>query len=135
MAQKYKWALLILRVALGLTFFIHGVAKFQMGLGNVAGWFESIGVAGFLGYVVAFIELTGGVALIVGLGTRVISALLAFVMSGATFTVKLPAGFVGNSQTVGYELDVVLLSVAIALCLNGSQLFALDSKWFGSSKN
>jgi len=135
MAQKYKWALLILRVALGLMFFIHGVAKFQMGLGNVAGWFESIGVAGFLGYVVAFIELTGEVALIVGLGTRVISALLAFVMSGATFTVKLPAGFMGNSQTAGYELDVVLLSVAIALCLSGSQLFALDNTWFGSSKN
>jgi len=135
MVQKYEWALFILRIVLGLTFLIHGIAKFQMGLGNVAGWFESIGVAGVLGYVVAFIELIGGVALILGFGTRVISALLAFVMLGAIFTVKLPAGFMGNGQTAGYELDVALLSVALALCLSGSQLFALDNKWFGSSKN
>ncbi|AGT30607.1 DoxX family protein [Anoxybacillus geothermalis] len=135
MAQKYEWALLILRVVLGVTFLIHGIAKFQMGLGNVAGWFESIGVAGFLGYVVAFIELIGGMALILGLGTRMISALLACVMLGAIFTAKLSAGFLGNGQTAGYELDVTLLSVAIALCLSGSRLFALDNKFFESSKN
>ncbi|MFC0298635.1 DoxX family protein [Geobacillus jurassicus] len=135
MAQKYEWALLILRVVLGVTFLIHGIAKFQMGLGNVAGWFESIGVAGFFGYVVAFIELIGGMALILGLGTRIISALLAFVMFGAIFTVKLSAGFLGNGQTAGYELDVALLSVAVALCLSGSRLFALDNKLFESSKN
>ncbi|MXO80774.1 DoxX family protein, partial [Paenibacillus sp. OT2-17] len=28
----------IMRVALGILFLAHGIAKFQMGLGNVAGW-------------------------------------------------------------------------------------------------
>ncbi|MBS4210233.1 DoxX family protein [Bacillus sp. FJAT-50079] len=127
---KYEWSLLILRLVLGVTFLIHGIAKFQMGLGNVAGWFESIGVLGFLGYVVAFIELLAGIALILGFGTRVFSALIALVMLGAIFTAKLSAGFMG-AETAGYELDIALLSMAAVLVISGSQLFAVDSKLFG----
>ena len=96
MVRKYEIGLLILRVVLGITFLIHGIAKFQMGLGNVAGWFESIGILGFLGYVVAFIELLGGIALILGIGTRIFSALIAIVMVGAIFTSKLSLGFIGE---------------------------------------
>jgi putative oxidoreductase len=131
--QKYDFSLLILRVVLGVTFLVHGIAKFQMGLGNVAGWFESIGIMGFLGYVVAFIELLGGIALIVGIGTRVVSALIAFVMLGAIFTAKLSIGFVG-AEAAGYELDVALLAMAVVLVLNGSKLYSLDNKFFGSAK-
>lgn len=130
MIQKYEVSLLIIRVVLGVTFLFHGIAKFQMGLGNVAGWFESIGIMGFLGYVVAFIELLGGIALIVGIGTRVISALIGFIMLGAIFTVKLPLGFIG-AEAAGYELDIVLLSMTAVLVISGSQLLALDHKLFG----
>lgn len=129
MEQKYEVSLLIIRVVLGVTFLLHGVAKFQMGLGNVAGWFESIGIMGFLGYVVAFIELLGGIALIVGIGTRITSALIGLIMLGAIFTVKLPVGFMG-AETAGYELDIVLLSMAAVLVISGSQLLALDKKLF-----
>jgi len=134
MVQKYEWSLLILRVVLGITFFIHGLAKFQMGLGNVAGWFESIGIMGFLGYAVAFIELLGGIALILGLGTRIASALIGLVMLGAILTTKLPAGFMGDGQSAGYELDLALLVMAVALFICGSQLFALENKLWGSSE-
>ncbi|KXH78338.1 DoxX family protein [Sporosarcina sp. HYO08] len=133
MGSRYEWSLLILRVVLGITFLIHGVAKFQMGLGNVAGWFESIGILGFLGYVVAFIELFGGIALIFGIGTRVVSVLIALVLLGAIFKAKLSLGFMG-SEAAGYELDVALLSIAGVLLISGSQLFALDKKLFGSAK-
>ncbi len=67
----------ILRAILGLTFFIHGFSKFQGGIANTAGFFDSIGVPGFMAYVVAVIELVGGIILILGLGTRVVSMLLA----------------------------------------------------------
>lgn len=134
MVRKYEMGLLILRVVLGITFLLHGVAKFQMGLGNVAGWFESIGILSFLGYVVAFIELLGGIALIVGLGTRVFSALLAIVMAGAIFTSKLSIGFIG-AEAAGYELDVALLAMAAVLVISGSQLLSLDNKLFGSEKD
>ena len=133
MVRKYEMGLLILRVVLGITFLIHGIAKFQMGLGNVAGWFESIGILGFLGYVVAFIELLGGIALILGIGTRIFSALIAIVMVGAIFTSKLSLGFIGE-VAAGYELDVVLLAMAVVLLISGSQLLSLDNKLFGSEK-
>ncbi|WP_252503147.1 DoxX family protein [Sporosarcina sp. Marseille-Q4943] len=133
MMKKYEWSLLILRVVLGITFLIHGVAKFQMGLGNVAGWFESIGILGFLGYVIAFIELLGGLALILGIGTRLFSAMIAIVMLGAIFTAKLSVGFMG-AETAGYELDIALLTIAVVLLISGSRLFALENKLFGSAK-
>lgn len=134
MVQKYEWSLLVVRVILGITFLVHGVAKFQMGLGNVAGYFQSLGIPGFLGYVVALIEFIGGVALILGLGTRIVSALVGVVMMGAIFTAKLPAGFMGNATAAGYELDLALLCMAVALIFSGSQFYALDSKLFGSGK-
>ncbi|MFS0861106.1 DoxX family protein [Fredinandcohnia sp. 179-A 10B2 NHS] len=131
MGQKYEVSLLIIRVVLGVTFLLHGIAKFQMGLGNVAGWFESIGIMGFLGYIVAFIELLGGIALIVGIGTRIFSALIGFTMIGAIFTSKLSIGFIG-AEAAGYELDVAFLAMASVLVISGSALLSLDGKLFGN---
>lgn len=133
MNKKFELSLLILRVVLGVTFLVHGIAKFQMGLGNVAGWFESIGILGFLGYIVAVIELLGGIALILGVGTRIVSALIGIVLVGAIFTAKLSVGFVG-AEAAGYELDVALLAMAVVLVISGSQLFSVDNKLFGSDK-
>jgi putative oxidoreductase len=114
---------LLLRVILGFTFFMHGLDKFQGGIENFAAGFPSWGLPSFLGYIVGIIELVGGMALILGIGTRVISGLMAAIMLGAIFFVKLRDGFLG-----GYELDIVLMTVAIHLVLNGSYLLAVDSK-------
>ncbi len=121
--NKHEIGALILRVVLGITFFIHGLAKLQGGIENTAGWFASIGLPGILAYVVAGIELLGGVALIIGLGTKIVSALFALIMLGAIVKVKIDAGFMG-----GYELDVVLLAIAVFLSITGSSMFSLDSK-------
>lgn len=121
--NKHEIGALLLRVVLGITFFVHGLAKLQGGIENTAGWFSSMGLPGILAYVVTGIELIGGVALIVGLGTKIVSALLAFIMLGAIVKVKIGAGFMG-----GYELDVVLLAIAIFLSITGSSLYSLDSK-------
>lgn len=121
--NKHEIGALLLRVVLGMTFFVHGLAKLQGGIENTAGWFASIGLPGILAYVVTGIELIGGVALIVGLGTKIVSALLALIMVGAIVKVKIGAGFMG-----GYELDVVLLAIAVFLSITGSSLFSLDSK-------
>lgn len=117
---------LILRVVLGITFLIHGFVKFQGGISNIAGWFESIGLPGFLAYAVAIIEIIGGVALIVGLGTRWVSALLAVLMVGAILKVKLAIGFLGNGQMAGWELDLAFLAMALYLALNGSSALSAD---------
>lgn len=132
MNRNFEIGLLITRLVLGIIFFVHGFVKFRDGIGNVSGWFDSIGIPGFAAYIVAIIELVGGLALIIGFGTRIVSILLAIVMVGAMFKVKLAVGFLGNGQMAGYELDLALLAIALLLGLSGSRLLALDRALLGS---
>lgn len=131
---KNELGSLILRVMFGLTFFIHGLVKFQGGISNLAGFFESLGIPGFMAYVVAIIELVGGVAIIFGLGIRVVSILLALIMVGAIFTVKLSAGFLGNGQSAGYELDLLLLAISMYFIFANKSKYSLDQKFFKSEE-
>ena len=127
---KNEIGALILRVTLGAIFFIHGVVKFQGGIENTAGWFESLGLPGFTAYGVALLEIIGGILLIIGLATRLVSALFALLMIGATVKVKLAIGFLGNGQMAGYELDLAFLAISVYLVINGSKLFSLGKQIF-----
>lgn len=122
----------ILRVFLGITFLVHGAAKFQGGIENTVGFFESLGLPGFTAYAVALIELVGGFAMIVGLGTRIVSILFAAVLAVAIIKVKIAGGFLGNGQMAGYELDLALLVIAIYLALVNKTQIALDNVLFQS---
>ncbi|WP_449539774.1 DoxX family protein [Ferdinandcohnia sp. Marseille-Q9671] len=130
MDNKFELGTLIIRVVLGITFFIHGFVKFQGGIENTVGWFESIGLPGILAYVVAIIELVGGIMLVLGLFSRAISVLFALVMVGAIVKAKLSLGFLGNGQMAGYELDVALLAMAVFLVISGSKALAFDQLIF-----
>ncbi|RNB73141.1 DoxX family protein [Brevibacillus panacihumi] len=127
MNQRFEWSLLLIRVVAGVTFLVHGIVKFQMGLDNVAGFFGSLSLPAFLAYLVTFLETIGGLALILGFGTRVFSALLGIVMIGAIFTAKLAGGFLGDGTGAGYELDLALLSMLLALVISGSSRYSVDS--------
>ncbi|MRG85943.1 DoxX family protein [Salinibacillus xinjiangensis] len=135
MTNKFEAGTLILRVVLGLIFFIHGLDKFQGGIENTVGWFSSIGLPGFLAYGVASVELVGGIALILGLFSRVVSGLLAITMVGAIVKVKLAVGFLGNGQMAGYELDLALLAIAVFIAIQGSKGLALDQLIFNNKEN
>jgi len=65
--------------------------------------------------VVTAVEILGGLALVLGLGTRVAAALLAFEMLVAILTVRLKMGFVG-----GYEFELTLLAASLSLALLGA---------------
>lgn len=129
MSNRNQVGSLLLRVVLGIVFLAHGAVKFQSGITNIAGWFDSIGLPGGLAYIVATIELVGGIALILGIGTRVVSALIGLIMVGAIIKVNFALGFID-----GYAYDLVLLIVAVYLVLNGSKLFALE-QLFSKDKN
>lgn len=126
MNKKYEWSTLLVRMFLGITFFVHGVVKFQGGIENTVGWFDSIGLPGFLAYGVALLEVVGGILVVVGFGSRIVSALFVLLMLGATIKVKLALGFLGNGQMAGYELDLALLVMAVFIVVNGSKLYSLD---------
>ncbi|MEC5424216.1 DoxX family protein [Virgibacillus sp. C22-A2] len=124
--NKLGLSTLLLRIVLGISFFVHGLVKFQGGIGNTVGWFESIGLPGILAYAVATVEVVGGIVLILGLGTRIVSALFVIIMIGAILKVKLAIGFLGTAEMPGYELELAFLVIAIYLAVNGSKLWAVD---------
>ncbi|MEH7238702.1 DoxX family protein [Bacillus sp. JJ1562] len=135
MVQKNEIGALILRVTLGIIFFIHGLVKFQGGIENTVGWFESINIPGFMAYVVALFEIIGGIALIIGFATRLVSILVALLMVGATITAKLPVGLLGNGQMAGYELDLAFLAMAVYLAINGSKLLSIGHLLFNENSD
>ena len=128
--NKLNVTTFLLRIVLGISFFVHGFVKFQGGIENTVGWFDSIGIPGFLAYVVASVELVGGIALILGLGTRIVSALLTLIMIGAILKSKLAIGFLGTPEMAGYELDLAFLVIALFLAVNGSKLWSVDEAVF-----
>jgi uncharacterized membrane protein YphA (DoxX/SURF4 family) len=128
--DKYSgYAPLVLRVVIGIIFLAHGLQKFgifgEMNLEMVTGFFGSQGIPlpGIMAPLVSVIEAVGGLALILGFGTRISSVLLAIIMIVAIFAVKLSQGLIG-----GFELDLALLAGLVALLLLGSGEAALEKK-------
>jgi putative oxidoreductase len=126
--NKNKVGQVILLVVLGLIFFIHGLSKFQRGINNTVRFFDSIQVPRFMTYVVALIELIGGIALILGIGTRMIAVLFAVITLGAIAKVKFSAGLLGNGQVAGYELELALLAMSIYFVFANKSALSLDNK-------
>ncbi|MCY9663357.1 DoxX family protein [Paenibacillus chondroitinus] len=117
---------MIMRVLMGIIFISHGIAKFQMGLSNVEGWFSSIGIPGFMAYAVAGLELVGGIMLLVGLFTRYVSGLFVLMLIGAIITAKLSVGLLGNAQSPGYELDLGFLLISLYLVVADMSPLSVD---------
>src|SRR5436309_15701769 len=112
------WGLVPLRLVVGLVFAVHGAQKlFVFGLGGAAGFMARVGIPlpSVAAVVVMAVEILGGLALILGLGTRLAAALLAIEMVVAILAVRLKMGFVG-----GYEFELTLLAASLSLVLLGA---------------
>ncbi|GHG01142.1 quinol oxidase [Deinococcus piscis] len=126
-AQRTALALTILRVIVGLIFMAHGYQKFFMyTLPGTTGAFTEMGIPGasLAAPAVATLELLGGLALMLGIGTRFAAALLALTILGALLMVHLKAGFFNPG---GIEFPLVLFGGAVALALAGPGAYALDT--------
>jgi putative oxidoreductase len=127
LAGRYGAGLAALRVVVGTVFVAHGAQKlFGYGFGGVIGAFASMGVplAEVIGPAVAIGEFVGGLALILGLFTRLAAVGLALEMMGALLLVHMRSGFFLPN---GSEFALTLLGAAGALALMGPGGFSLDA--------
>ncbi|WP_051298783.1 DoxX family protein [Arthrobacter castelli] len=128
--------LAVLRVVVGIVAAMHGWQK--IGQNTIAGTtkgFAQMGIpaADIIAPIVAYLELFGGIALIIGLLTRPVALLLTIVMAGALFLVHLPAGFYAANG--GYELVLMIGAAALALALTGPGRISIDRAFFGRRRS
>lgn len=123
-----EYGLLLLRLVVGLAFMAHGSQKLFGWFGGggpsgTAGFFASLGyrAPALMALLAGLAELGSGLLLALGLATPLAALALATVMLNAIVTVKWTQGFFG-----GYELDVVFLTVAVALAATGPGCLSLD---------
>ena len=136
MLQKFKdwtgkYAMLPLRLALGVIFIAHGAQKTfgwfgGKGLTETVAGFDASGIPEVLAYIAIFTELIGGLCVLIGFATRWASLGLAIVMLVAIFKVHLANGFFMSDK--GIEYCLALLGMSLALFLGGPGKPSLDSK-------
>jgi putative oxidoreductase len=123
---KNTLAPLLLRLCLAAVFIYHGMALVKQDWGT--SWHKPPDGSQSLPMpaqaAVAWGQLLGGVAMVLGFLTRLAALGLAIIMAGAIATVHWPHGF--DIQQHGYEYNVVLITICVVLMLTGGGRLAAD---------
>lgn len=130
------WALLVVRLTIGLTFFLHGAQK-------LFGWFGGPGIKGFIawtalhrmhpliGYLAVGAELVGGLMMVLGLCAEIGALVNIPVMLGAVLTIKWVNGYFSHwalgdfNPFGGYEYPINLICLCAAVIIGGPGAWAL----------
>ena len=129
------WAHVLLRVALGLVLLPHGLQKlFGMfggpGMAGMIGNLQKFGypvsLAPLFAWMIALLEVGGGILLIIGLFTRPVAfAVLIFMLEAARFHYGI-GGFFWTLR--GNEYPLILAAISIYLIIRGSGSYSVDEK-------
>ena len=142
MRDKALWgqlAPLPLRLIIGIGFIAHGWAKLSRGPSGFAKLLTQIGapLPDATAWVSTFVELLGGLAILVGAFVKVVSVPLIVMMLVAMFTVHLKYGF-SSINTIGltpngpqfgppgYEVNLLYIAGLLALILGGAGALSVD---------
>lgn len=130
----YAYASLVLRIGLGIMFMAHGLQKaFALfggpGIKGFADMLNGLGFspAIFWAYVAAYVELIGGVCLILGLFTRISASLLFILIVVAVLKVHISKGFFLADG--GYEYAFIIACMCLALIIAGGGKISLLKKF------
>lgn len=118
--------LLLIRVAVGIIFAVHGYAKLfgsPTSMTMVTGMVANLGfpIPAFFAWVIALAEFLGGISLILGIFVCFFTPILAIdmlVAFGAVKGLSLPKG----------DIEFMLLMASIALFFTGPGMISLKSK-------
>lgn len=143
-----SWAPFILRIIVGIGFFVHGYAKLSKG---PEGFIKLLHQAGVpmpeaMAWLAIISEVAGGVALIAGAFVSIVSIPLIITMLTALFTVQYKYGY-SSIKTIGldangpkfgppgYEINLLYIGALIMLIFAGAGKFSIDSVISKSRKN
>ena len=116
---KDDYAILLLRIGIGLMFILHGYPNIMGGMDKWSGLgafgMNSIGISfypAFWGFMAAFSEFFGGIMLVLGVYTRLFSFLLFITMFIASCAhLASGDGIMGSSHSI--ELAIVFLFLSM----------------------
>jgi putative oxidoreductase len=128
--------LTLMRLILGVVFFLHGSQK-------LLGWFGGFGFSGTMNFFTSMLhipapfavlaicaEFFGGLGLILGLLARVAAFGIAVNMVVAVLLVHYANGpfmnWYGNQKGEGYEFHLLVLALAITIIIRGAGAFSVD---------
>ncbi len=118
--------LVIARLIIGAIFLAHGWPKLR----NLPATWQNFSMMGFKpgffwGTVVAHVEFFGSLALIAGIGTQIVAALLVIdILVAALWKMSRGQKLIG-----GYELDIAILAAVLIIAGIGGGAYALDNYW------
>jgi putative oxidoreductase len=119
------------RLIIGMAFFQAGLGKWQ-NLDRTIGFFESLGIPlpAFNVYLVASMELIGGIALILGLATRFFASGLSVTMVVALLTAhpaEIAVAFGGGDTSPTDIVALTFLLFLLWLIAYGAGMLSLDA--------
>jgi len=116
------YALLVVRVIVGIIFAAHGAQKLFGAFGGT-GLAATVEQMGLIGYPVVIGEFFGGVSLIVGLLCRFSAASLIVIMLGAIAMVHGQNGFFLSTR--GFEYNLALIGLLAPILIAGPGKYAI----------
>jgi putative oxidoreductase len=131
-------ALLAARIALAWVFIYYGAAKLFGSFGGAGphGIHQTslymahtahLRPGGFFAVLAGLIEFGGGIAMALGLCTRVAGLVLFGDMIMAMITVTWATGINSANSPPGYQLNIALAVVALVLAVTGAGRFSIDA--------
>lgn len=123
------WALLLLRLFMGGTFLAYGIKKIQAYDNYVVLFSDKLDLPFPLInlYLVMGVEIIGGLFLLLGVLTRVVTIPLIITMITALFLVNIDKGFAASN--FGMEIPLAYISILFVLFAFGSGKFSIENIW------
>ena len=119
-AKIIQFSPIPLRIIAGIGFIMHGLPKL-LDIPGTQTSFINMGLPPELSIIIGLLETIGGLAILLGILTRIAAGLLVINMIGAIIQVKLAKGFIG-----GYELDLLYLAIMISLMITGPGKLSIE---------
>lgn len=115
----------ILRIAFAVILLAHASLKvFVFTIPGTVGFFESLGLPGFMAYLTILGEFGAGLAILIGLYVRLAALSTLPIMAGATWA-HIGNGWVFSAEGGGWEFPALLVVLSGVVALQGAGAWAV----------